>query len=115
MAQKLKTDWILFTTIVLMVFFGAVMLYSASSVMAQLKFGSSWHFFARQLAWMAVAITAMMLLKRTHYRTLQTPAVAFSTMGVALILLMVVYFVDGNYHRFTVGFAWGRWAFSLRN
>ena len=51
MAQKLKTDWILFTTIVLMVFFGAVMLYSASSVMAQLKFGSSWHFFARQLAW----------------------------------------------------------------
>src|SRR6476660_7255308 len=74
MAQKLKTDWVLFTTIVVMVFFGAVMLYSASSVMAQLKFGSSWHFFARQLAWMAVAITA-------------------------LILLLVVYFVDGNYHR----------------
>lgn len=99
MAQKLKTDWILFTTIVVMVFFGTVMLYSASSVMAQLKFGSSWHFFARQFAWMAVAITAMMLLKRTHYRTLQTPAVAFTTMGVALILLLVVYFVDGNYHR----------------
>ncbi|MBZ5593365.1 MAG: FtsW/RodA/SpoVE family cell cycle protein [Acidobacteriia bacterium] len=99
MAQKLKTDWILFTTIVVMVFFGLVMLYSASSVMAQLKFGSSWHFFERQLAWMAVAITGMMLLKRTHYRTLQNPAVAFAAMGVALILLLVVYFADGAHHR----------------
>ena len=99
MAQKLKTDWILFTTIVVMVFFGAVMLYSASSVMAQLKFGSSWHFFARQLAWMAVAITAMMLMKRTHYRTLQNPTVAFAAVGIALMLLLVVYFVDGSHHR----------------
>jgi cell division protein FtsW len=99
MAQRLKTDWILFTTIVVMVFFGAVMLYSASSVMAQLKFGSSWHFFARQLAWMAVAITGMMLLKRTHYRTLQNPTVAFAAMGIALILLLVVYFADGTHHR----------------
>jgi cell division protein FtsW len=99
MAQKLKTDWILFTTIVVMVFFGVVMLYSASSVMAQLKFGSSWHFFYRQLAWMAVAIVIMMLLKRTHYRTLQNPTVAFAAMGVALILLLIVYFVDGAHHR----------------
>jgi cell division protein FtsW len=99
MAQKLKTDWILFTTIVGMVFFGAVMVYSASSVMAQLKYGSSWHFFYRQIAWIAVAITGMMLLKRTHYRTLQNPAVAFAAIGIALILLLVVYFADGGHHR----------------
>jgi cell division protein FtsW len=99
MAQRLKTDWVLFSTIVVMVFFGVVMLYSASSVMAQLKFGSSWHFFYRQLAWMAVAIVIMMLLKRMHYRTLQNPTVAFAAMGVALILLLIVYFVDGAHHR----------------
>ena len=99
MAQKLKTDRLLFITIVVMMFFGAVMLYSASSVMAQLKFGSSWHFFYRQLAWMAVAITAMMLLKRTHYRALQNPSVAFSAVAVTLILLLAVYFIDGNNHR----------------
>ena len=99
MAQKLKTDRVLFITIVVMVFFGAVMLYSASSVMAQLKYGSSWHFFFRQLAWMVVAITAMMLLKRTHYRALQNPAVAFSAVAVALILLLAVYFIDGSFHR----------------
>src|SRR2546426_6329476 len=99
MAQKLKTDRILFTTIVVVVFFGAVMLYSASSVMAQLKYGSSWHFFARQLAWPAVAITAMMLLKRTHYRSLQNPSVAFAAVGISLILLFIVYFPDAHHHR----------------
>jgi cell division protein FtsW len=99
MAQKLKTDWILFFTIIVVVFFGTVMLYSASSVMAQLKFGSSWHFFYRQLAWMAVATICMMLLKRMHYRTLQNPAVAFAAIGVALMLLLLVYFLDGEHHR----------------
>ena len=99
MAQRLKTDWILFITIVVMVFFGAVMLYSASSIMAQLKFGSSWHFFERQLAWMVVALIAMMLLKRLHYRNLQNPNVAFASIGVALILLLIVYFVDASHHR----------------
>ena len=99
MALKLKTDWILFTTILVMLFFGAVMLYSASSVMAQLKYGSSWHFFYRQLAWMAVAISVMMVLKRTNYRKLQNPAVAFPAVGIALMLLLVVYFADPNHHR----------------
>ena len=55
MAQQLKTDWILFPTIVAMVSFGLVMVYSASSVMAQLKFGSSWHFFVPAARLVAVA------------------------------------------------------------
>ena len=48
MAQRLKTDWTLFGTTIGMVAFGAVILYSASSVIAELKFGSSWHFVLRQ-------------------------------------------------------------------
>ena len=39
MAQRLKTDWILFSTVVLMVLFGAVMIYSASSVVADIAHG----------------------------------------------------------------------------
>ena len=44
MAQRLKTDWTLFGTTICMAAFGVVILYSASSVIAELKFGSSWHF-----------------------------------------------------------------------
>ena len=101
MAQRLKTDWILFATVVAMAAFGVLMLYSASSIMADLnpRYGSSWYFVARQLAWGVVAVVAMMALKRTHYRNYQTPAVAFGAIGVALILLAAVYFIDAEHHR----------------
>jgi cell division protein FtsW len=99
MAQRLKTDWILFTTVVLMVLFGAVMIYSASSVVAQIRMGSSTYFALRQLIWIAVAIPLMMYLKRLNYRKLQTPAVAFTAMGLVTILLAVVYFADPRQHR----------------
>src|SRR5262249_23130395 len=82
-----------------MVSFGVLILYSASSVMAELKFGSIWHFVLRQVAWAVVAILAMMTLKKTNYRKFHSPAVAFSAMGVALALLILVYFLDGAHHR----------------
>lgn len=99
MALRLKTDWILFATIVAVVFFGAVMVYSASSVMAELKFGTSYYFVLRQIFWVAAGIVALMLMKRTHYRKLQQPAVAFSAISITLILLLAVYFIDGHQHR----------------
>src|SRR5580700_8572170 len=99
MAQRLKTDWILFTTVVLMVLFGALMIYSASSVVADIKMGKSYYFALRQLVWIAIAIPLMMYLKRLNYRRLQTPAVAFTAMGMVMILLAAVYFADPRQHR----------------
>ena len=99
MAQRLRTDWILFTTVVLMVLFGALMIYSASSVVADMRMGSSYYFAIRQLIWIAIAIPLMMFMKRLNYRKLQTPAVAFTAMGLVMILLAVVYFADPKQHR----------------
>jgi len=52
MAPRLKTDWLLFSTILLMVGFGIVMVYSASSVVAELnpKIKDSLHYASRQTA-----------------------------------------------------------------
>jgi cell division protein FtsW len=101
MAQRLKTDWILFVTVLVMMSFGVLILYSASSIMAQLdpRYGWSWHFVLRQVEWAAVAVAVMMTLKKTHYRKFQSPAVAFCAMSVALMLLAAVYFVDAAHHR----------------
>jgi len=101
MAQRLKTDWILFVTVLAMMSFGVLMLYSASSIMAQLdpRYGWSWHFVLRQMEWAAGAIAVMMTLKKTNYRKFRNPAVAFGAMSVALMLLAVVYFVDTAHHR----------------
>jgi len=99
MAQRLRTDWILFGTVVLMVLFGALMIYSASSVVADMRVGSSYYYALRQLIWIAIAIPLMMFMKRLHYRKLQTPAVAFTAMGLVMILLAAVYFADPKQHR----------------
>jgi cell division protein FtsW len=99
MAQRLKTDWYLFVTIVVMVFFGAVMIFSASSVMASFKMGSSYYFLIRQVFWIIVAMGVMMAFKRMDYRKLQHPAVAFVSMGLVIILLIAVFFLDAKQHR----------------
>ena len=99
MALRLKTDWILFFTVLVMVSFGMVILYSASSIMADLRYGSAWHFVVRQAAWAVVAVVAMMTFKRTPYRKFQNSAVAFTAVAIALFLLGVVYLVDTAHHR----------------
>src|ERR1019366_6078033 len=99
MAQRLRTDWILFTTVIFMVLFGAVMIYSASSVVADIRMGTSYYFALRQLIWIAVAVAVMMYLKKVNYRRLQTPTVAFTSMGLVMILLAIVYFADPRQHR----------------
>lgn len=100
MAQRLKTDWILFFTVLAMVLSGVLIVYSASAIMAQMGPNhSAWHFVKRQAAWAVIAIVIMMALKNTHYRKLQNPAVALSAISVALFLLIVVYFADPASHR----------------
>jgi cell division protein FtsW len=101
MAQKLKTDWILFGTVLAMICFGVLMIYSASSIMAKLdaRYGSSWYFVLRQMEFAVPAVVLMMALKRMHYKNLQNPAVAFGAIGIAILLLVAVYFLDPAHHR----------------
>src|SRR5450432_313750 len=99
MAQRLRTDWYLFATIVALVFFGALMFFSASSVMASLKMGSSTYFLVRQMFWICAALGVMMGLKHLHYKKLQHPAVAFVSMGLVIMLLFAVFFLDAKQHR----------------
>ena len=101
MGQRLKTDWTLFIAVLVMVSFGLLILYSASSIAARMdpRFGSTLHFVWKQLEWAVVAVFAMMALKRTDYRKLQDPTVAFGAIGVVITLLIAVYFVDGGNHR----------------
>ena len=99
MAQRLKTDWILFLTIVVMVCFGLVMVYSASSVMAELKFSNSIHFFIRQLGWAVASFFVLMYFKRKDYRDLRTSVWAFGPLGLVLVLQLAVFVIDARTHR----------------
>jgi hypothetical protein len=60
---------------------------------------SSWHFVIRQLEFAVLGVVAMMLLKKTDYHLLRSPGVAFGAIGVAMVLLFAVYFLDSAHHR----------------
>ncbi len=101
MAQRLKTDWLLFTTILVMVGFGLVMVYSSSSVVAELnpRTGSSFYFAKRQFIWAAVSFLVLMFFKKRDYRKLHSPVWAFGSLGVVLVLQILVAIVDTKTHR----------------
>src|SRR5579872_6517752 len=101
MAQQLKSDWLLFGTVVAMVGAGLVMVYSASSVAAELNqhIHSSFYYVEHQLVWALVSFVALMFFKRRDYRALQTPAWAFGSLGVVLFLQLLVFFLDSKTHR----------------
>jgi cell division protein FtsW len=99
MSQRLKTDWILFVTIACMVAFGLVMVYSASSVMADLVYKASYYFALRQVLWAVGSFIALMYFMKKDYRLMRDPLWAFASLGVVIAMLVVVYFVDPKSHR----------------
>ncbi|HZS53375.1 MAG TPA: putative lipid II flippase FtsW [Bryobacteraceae bacterium] len=100
MAQRLKTDWILFLTVLTLVCFGLVMVYSASSMIAELKYHlSSTFFLLRQLGWAIVSIFLLLYCMKRDYRKWNDPRYAFAGLGLVLLLLVAVYFLDSGSHR----------------
>jgi cell division protein FtsW len=94
MSQRLKTDWILFFTILGLVCFGLVMVYSASSGMKNPLF-----FAEKQFGWAAGSFLLLLYCTRKDYRRWNDPRYAFAVLGLVLLMLLVVYFADGVSHR----------------
>ncbi len=113
---KLKTDWILFLTILAMTGLGIVMVYSASSgasaadtaaaaraanngapvaAREEAPYSAAVH----QIAYAALSFVILMCFKRMDYRSLNTPTWAFSGLGIVLGMLVLVYFADPVQHR----------------
>lgn len=99
MAQRLKTDWVLFLTIVLMVCFGIVMVYSSSTIMGHVRFKDKYMFLTRQVGFATLSFLILMYFKRKDYHALSEPNWAFAPLGIVLGLLVLVYFMDANGHR----------------
>lgn len=100
MAQRLRTDWILFLTILGMVVTGLVMLYSASAVMSEDKYGNSAYMLLRQLAWALVSFCVLMYFKKKDYRALWDPRWVYPALGGVLVLLALVFVLDSRHGRF---------------
>jgi cell division protein FtsW len=95
MSSRLKTDWPLFTATMLILAFGLVMVYSASSVVAEVMQGKqTWTYAARQLGFAVVGIVMMLGLKRLDYARLQHPLWIWLPVSAVGVLLVAVLKMD---------------------
>jgi cell division protein FtsW len=82
-------DPILFGTVVALIVFGVVMVYSASSVRAVRLYGDGHHFLIRQVAYAAVGLPIVLFLARFDYHRLRGLGL-LSLLGAVALLLAVV-------------------------
>jgi cell division protein FtsW len=81
---------VLCATVTVLNIVGLVMILSASSVAALSDYGSSWHFFNRQLLWAVVGLATFLVASRIDYRRWRRTApllllVAFGALSLVLV------------------------------
>ena len=90
MAKRISVDKTLFIVTLLLVFVGLVMVFSASAVMAQERYGSPYTFVLKQMLWAVAGIAAMLGVMNLDYRRYKHPAIIFSLLGITTVLLALV-------------------------
>src|SRR5271155_3739917 len=95
MAKRVGVDKWLFGTVLLLVLFGLVMVFSASAVMAK-AVGSPYAFVSKQAVFALLGLIALFVLMRVDYRKYNNPKLIFPMMGITAILLIVVFVAGGK-------------------
>jgi cell division protein FtsW len=80
--------WVLVVLVAILCLIGVVMVLSASSIVSLQQFGSPWHFFARQLMWLAIGGVGFALALRVDHQRWRR--LATGAMYVTLALLFAV-------------------------
>jgi cell division protein FtsW len=91
--RDLPVDKVLLAIVLALALFGAVMVYSASAILAEKNYGSQFYFLYRQGAWAAVGLLAMVAAMCIDYRHYKRPSVVYPLLGVTLSLLVLVLFL----------------------
>jgi hypothetical protein len=90
MARKLRYDWLLFFAAFGLVALSVVMVYSASSVVAEQRFGDQYYFVSKQITFVLVGCLLLAGMMRVDYRVLAQPGLVWTLIGAAVAGLVLV-------------------------
>jgi cell division protein FtsW len=93
MAKRLSSDTTLFAVTVALLGLGLVMVWSASSALAQETYGNAYYFLFRQSLWAFLGLLVMAAVMRFDYRLLRQPAVVYAAVVATTLLLILVLFL----------------------
>jgi cell division protein FtsW len=98
MAKRVGVDKWLFGVVLLLVLFGLVMVFSASAVLAQSKYGSPYTFVEKQALWAVLGLIALFALMQVDYRRYNNPRVVFPAVAATMLLLIGVFAMHDSHH-----------------
>ena len=90
MPRKLSPDLWLFGVVLALVFFGVVMVYSASAIIAADRFGDPFFFLKKQLFWALLGGGLLWAALRLDYRRLERLVVPLLVVSIVLLVLVLV-------------------------
>ena len=93
MAKKLRIDWFLFAIAAGLALFGAIMVYSASAMIAlrETDGTSQFTYFYKQFVFTLLGLAVMYLTSKIDYRFWQNKYIVFGLLGGTIILLLAVF------------------------
>ena len=91
MAKRVGVDKWLFGTVLLLVLFGLVSVFSASAVIAKATLGSPYAYVIKQAGFALAGMIALSVLMRVDYRKYNNPKLIFPLMAITGLLLLAVF------------------------
>ncbi len=106
--KKNKIDLVLAVCITILIMFGLVMVFGASSIMANTIFGSLTHFFRKQVLWALVTIGLMIFVSKVDYRIIKKDGRPIALLLLSILLLFGLFFlgkeINGAKRWYSLGF-----------
>jgi cell division protein FtsW len=91
MAKRVGVDKWLFGTVLLLVLFGLVMVFSASAVISQSEWGSPYRYVSKQAGFALGGMVMLFVLMRVDYRRYNSYPVVAAAVAVTTMLLLAVF------------------------
>ena len=98
MAKRVGVDKLMFCTTLSLVLVGLAMVFSASAVVAQVRYHSPFAFVGRQGLWAILGLLVMVILMNIDVRRYNSPKFVYPALCLTLLLLIAVYFFPGSHN-----------------
>lgn len=105
--KKGPPDFVLFLTVLGLLGIGLIMVFSASSVTANVRYGDAYYFFKRQLMWAGAGLAIMIIIMRMSLekiKALSYPAALLAILCLILVLTPLGITAKGSSRWLGVGF-----------
>lgn len=85
-----KMDYSFLTVVLMLLCYGLIMVFSASSASAHYQFDDAYYFIKRQFAWALIGIVIMFAVSRISYKTIYKYALHLMVISIILLILVPI-------------------------